>query len=63
MDPDATLRKILDLISQFNEADDAGFYMSAMGHARELVEQLPKLDEWLRHGGTLPMDWHAAGRP
>jgi len=51
MDPNETLRKLRELIKQYNETHDAH------DPHREMVDAMTDLDEWLTGRGFRPKDW------
>lgn len=65
MDPDATLREILDLIQRIQAAEMANDYLGLAtgGHqaemGQELANKVSDLNRWIEDGGFLPSAWSA----
>ena len=59
MDPDAALRRIIELAERAVDADPGKLpdYETVLDLATELAETVLGLDEWIRKGGFLPEDW------
>lgn len=53
MDPNETLRKLRELIRDYNMTHDAN------DPQRDLVDAAVDLDNWLCNGGFLPDAWHS----
>ena len=57
MDPDATLKTVLDLIDEMCDLDDEADNHEFVGKAHELAAYVNELDFWLSRGGFLPKRW------
>lgn len=55
MDPNATLKEMLDLVRKIRQEPRTEWIDPA--HASELAECVEALDNWLRAGGFLPRRW------
>lgn len=56
MDPNMALKSIRKLARQIR--DDLDVYGHAQPHeADRLAHLIESLDEWISHGGFLPLDW------
>lgn len=51
MDPDAAVRRIREIINNYDKASDEHELAS------ELVDLVSGLDQWLSKGGHLPYQW------
>lgn len=57
MDPNATLKRILELVEEIHSTDNPNYLAN---RAPELAEAVEALDEWLSRGGFLPTRWISA---
>ena len=61
MDPDATLRKILEIAGNLHDADTDGMAPEELRDTAEqgcmLAEYVKNLDDWVLKGGFLPERW------
>ena len=57
MDPDETLRLLRLTIKQMRSEGHQDFQAVWIAHAKEVVEYVEALDEWLSKGGYPPMSW------
>jgi hypothetical protein len=58
MDPQETLKCIRELTREI--LDHPVVYTALQPKSADLAALVDMLDEWLMHGGALPMDWHIA---
>lgn len=55
MDPNATLRRIRELVKELQEPEGDGYDTDTL--TEELTELVSSLDNWLTKGGFLPKQW------
>lgn len=61
MDPEATLKRVLECMDKFEDADGNNRVLEALEAGRELIPALLDLDEAMRKGFWLPDRWCRAG--
>lgn len=57
MDPNAALKRIIELSEEIIQGDNTLDYESLRQRAEELAETVIGLDEWISKGGFLPTVW------
>lgn len=64
MDPNATLKRIRDLIGWYETSKDGDYasLQTMKEYADEMNQLVTSLDEWLSQGGFLPKQWKTWGK-
>lgn len=55
MDPNETLKRLREIVSEFREDSDGEMDLDAMS---DMVDHFEALDEWIAKGGFLPKAWN-----